>query len=230
MDIEKMVQETFNNYRKSMVLIIKRMDESRTASSGFIIGKKDTSYLVMTCRHCITASSNTSNLRLNVRISGKTKEYEVKVLYDDALTDLAIIQVIDVPQDEECPILQFRSLEATPFNTPIVQLGYLLQSSDILNLEPASSPGTIIMPFYQNGQMSIKDVVYSAATKHGCSGSAVVLDSKVIGVSYTVSLTGHTSFARSSYTVGEVLKNWLQIAPNANMTINGMIDSILEKI
>lgn len=139
-----MVREAFNAYHKSIVMIIKRTADSCFASSGFIIGRKDSSYLVMTCRHCVTLSSNPPDLKLNVRISMETKEYEARILYDDPATDLAIVQVMNVPKEEKCPVLQFRILDATCANTSIVQLGYLIQSPDFLNLEPGASPGTIM--------------------------------------------------------------------------------------
>lgn len=73
----------------------------------------------------------------------------------------------------------------------------------------------------------MKDVVYTAAGKHGTSGAAVLLNFKVIGVLYACSLTDQILFAVSSNTVGIAMRSWLQLPPEVSCCLilcNGVLD------
>ncbi|BAT15848.1 Os12g0141500 [Oryza sativa Japonica Group] len=220
MDIERQVQETFSNHYKSVVLIRRGSDGIGT---GFIIGKTRKSYVAMTCYHVI--SGNPSGA-LKVRLPRDTKDYVAELLYEHQGYDLAIIKVNGV--SGECPILQFGDLEGVAHRANVVQLGYILGSQFALNLDPSVSPGSVI-PANQNGMMGSQDVVYSAAARHGASGSAVMFDDKVIGVLYSMSTNSQVAYARSSTTVHMALKNWLH--PNdAAITTEKMIELVVKPL
>lgn len=146
MEIEKIVQETFSNYHRGAVMILMRgrlMDKAYLSTgSGFIIGKGETFYLVMTCKHCVVSTAD--NITLSVRVPGKTTEYEAEKLYDSDVADIAIIKVKCMPKSEECPVLKFGDSENITLNTGIVQLGYVFSSGAQLNLNPSVAPGTIV--------------------------------------------------------------------------------------
>uniref|UniRef100_A0A0A8YFM6 Serine protease n=1 Tax=Arundo donax TaxID=35708 RepID=A0A0A8YFM6_ARUDO len=236
MNIQKSAQEIFDKYSKSVVLILREKESGNqergnrrhfSVGTGFIIGRKGTSYLVMTCRHLIGGESSKplSDYKLSVRIPRETKEYKAMNVRDDVDSDLAIIQINGVTQD--CPVLHFGDLEDVAPETPVFQFGYIVKSAEDLHLDPSICPGTITTPLLEGGPGGIQDVVYNVSSKHGASGSAVMLsNNKVIGVHHVIQPGTHVSFARSSETVKAIMKNWLRII-NETTTIEEMIEQML---
>jgi hypothetical protein len=159
--MDKRVQETFNNLHKGVVLVICRAanenDRSVSTGSGFIIGKTERGYLVMTCYHVIK-----NHPKLSVRIPSDdkdTKEYAaqvVKVALEEnemelfhKQVDLVVIEVYGLTR--ECQVLEFcdpGAVEDVAPETDVFILGYINRptrkgSPSTLNLKPAVSPGSI---------------------------------------------------------------------------------------
>uniref|UniRef100_A0A0D9XYJ8 Serine protease n=1 Tax=Leersia perrieri TaxID=77586 RepID=A0A0D9XYJ8_9ORYZ len=224
MDVQKSVQDIFNNHHKSVVLIRRGKHSSGT---GFIIGKTNSTYLVMTCYHVIADNKYSDpSSDLKVRLSRDTKEYGAETLYTYVLSDLGIIKVNEVSGERE--ILQFGDVEDLAPNTDIVQLGYINGYSSTFNLDPSVCPGSIAAPL-QDDESGNQDIVYSGSSIHGASGSAVMFGNKVIGVHYAMS-DGLFLYARSSHTVNITLKYWLQISREVPETTEKMIEMMVQKL
>ncbi|TVU36199.1 hypothetical protein EJB05_18121 [Eragrostis curvula] len=185
MDIQELAKETLKEHEKSVVLIIIRSATTGAAlnrGTGFVIGRKGTSYLVMTCAHILQKLDDGI---LNVRLAGESKEHMATKMdrYCDDGTDIAIIKVDNVHQ--ECNALQFCDAVDVAAKTVVIKLGYILVSgSSRHTLKPSVCIGTVATQLLQNGSKGIEDLVYSASGKHGLSGSAVMLGNEVIGVYY----------------------------------------------
>lgn len=167
MDVQKLAQDTFNNLHKSVVLVICKVPNgpSYSTGSGFIIGKTQRgSYLVMTCFHVIRGPDPSVVPIIRVRIPNDdkdTEEYEAFIVKgtkkDDAderefasrESDLALIEVHGVTREYQP--LEFCDSEAVKDVRPetcVFVLGYILQpdrpgTPRHVNLEPSVSPGAI---------------------------------------------------------------------------------------
>ncbi|GJM91805.1 hypothetical protein PR202_ga08217 [Eleusine coracana subsp. coracana] len=217
MHIDKMAEETFNEHHKSVVYVMGRSAASTgiAKSTGFVIGRKGTSCLVMLCAHQVRNDD-----AITIRLPGQTEEYRATKMdkYCANGSDIAIIKADGV--NEEVKALEFCDMVDVAAKTVVIRIGFVIPPNMPFHpLNPSVSIGTVTTKLVQNRSMGIADLVYSANGRHGLSGSVLLLGNKVIGMTYAIggALEKDLGYARPSGTIHFQLKIWLNKQPNVSL-------------